>query len=349
MAGSPREPAGRSRSRSSTVAPAGTVTRYQKAHFVPRRSGLTVGRPDRTWSLMPSLGYGVLAGAVQALDVRLVLAEQRVRRGAVRARGRQQLELTQERVVHRDRVRPGRLQPGPRAVDVPGPGVAEPGGGQHVQGLGVRTGVGHLDRHQHVQRIGLDVVHVDDPVAVVVERSGVQQLVLGIELAPAAVLPAQLLVGERRLRIVVAPPVPGVAGHAVEVPPVLLDVLAVVPLGAGQPEQALLEDRVTPVPQRQTQAEPLLDVAEPGESVLPPPVRPGPGVVVREVRPGLAVGAVVLTDGAPLPLADVRPPEVPVVRLAQPVLELPERAHPVPLSPHRRPPSDHPGTPTRRR
>ena len=283
-------------------------------------------------------------GAVQALDVRLVLAEQRLGADAVRAGGGQQLELTQERVVHRDGVVPGRLQPGPRAVDVPGPRVAEPGRGQHVQGVGVRTGVGHLDRHQHVHRIGLDVAHVDDPVPVVVERSGVQQLVLGIELAPAAVLRAQFLVRKCRLRIVVAPRVPGVAGDAVEVPPVLLDVLAVVPLCAGQPEQALLEDRVPPVPQREPQTEPLLDVAESGESVLSPPVGPGPGVVVREVRPGLAVGAVVLANGAPLPLADVGPPEVPVVRLAQPVLQLPERSHPVPLSPHRRPPSDHPGT-----
>ncbi len=192
--------------------------------------------------------------AVQALDIRLVLAEQGVRPGAVRARGGHQLQLSQERMLHRDRVRPGGLHLGPRTADVPGPGVPEPGGGQHVQGLGVRTGVGHLDRHQHVQRIGLDVVHVDDPVAVAVEGSGVEQLVLGIELAPAAVLVAELLVREGSLRIVVPPPVPRVAGHAVEVPPVLLDVLAVVSLGTRQAEQAFLEDRIAAVPQRQAEA-----------------------------------------------------------------------------------------------
>ena len=284
--------------------------------------------------------------AVQTLDIRLVLAEERVRPGAVRARGGQQFELTEERVVHRDRVSPDRLHLGPRTADVPGPGVAEPGGGQHVEGLGVRTGVGHLHRHEHVQRIGLHVVHVDDPVAVAVEGPGVEQLVLGIELAPAAVLVAELLVREGHLGVVVAPPVPGVAGHAVEVPPVLLDVLPVVSLSTRQPEQAFLEDRVAPVPQRQPQAQPLLDVAESGEPVLPPPKGPGPGVLVREVGPRLAVGAVVLADSAPLTLADVGAPEIPVVRLAQPVLELPERADPFPLSPHRRPPSDHPALPT---
>src|SRR6185312_14751364 len=96
-------------------------------------------------------------------------------------------------------------------------------------------------------------------------------------------------------------------------------------------------DRVTPVPQREPETEPLLDVAESGQAVLAPPVRSGSGVVVREVCPGLAVGAVVLPNGAPLPLADVRPPEVPVVRLAQSVFQLSERSHPFPLSRHRRP------------
>ena len=76
--------------------------------------------------------------------------------------------------------------------------------------------------------IGLGVVDLDDPVAVVVEHAGVEQLVLRVELAPPAVLGDQVVVRERRLRVVVAPAVPGVAGHGVEVPPVLLDVLAVV-------------------------------------------------------------------------------------------------------------------------
>jgi hypothetical protein len=185
-------------------------------------------------------------------------------------------------------------------------------------------------------------VHLDDPVAVVVEGPRVEELVLGIELAPAAVFPAQVLVREGGLRIVVAPPVPRVAGYGVEIPPVFLDVLAVVRLGTGQPEGALLENRVAPVPQRQAQTEALFDVREPGESVLAPPVGPGPGVIVGKVGPRLAIGAVVLADGPPLALADVRPPEVPVVRSAQPVLEIPEYAHPFPLSPHRGPPSDHP-------
>ena len=99
--------------------------------------------------------------------------------------------------------------------------------------------------------VGLRVVDLDDPVAVVVEDAGVEQLVLRLELRASPVLDDQVVVRERRLRVVVAPAEPGAAGHGVEVPPVLLDVLAVVALAVGQPEHPLLEDRVPPVPQRE--------------------------------------------------------------------------------------------------
>ncbi len=46
-------------------------------------------------------------------------------------------------------------------------------------------------------------------------------------------------------------------GVRVQVEVVLLDVLSVVPLTVGQAEQALLEDRVLPVPEREREAEPL--------------------------------------------------------------------------------------------
>ena len=52
-----------------------------------------------------------------------------------------------------------------------------------------------------------------------------------------------------------------------------------------EPEGPLLQDRVAAVPQDQAQAEPLLDVAEPGQPVLAPPVGPGPRVIVRQAWP----------------------------------------------------------------
>ena len=315
-------------------------------HPVPERAlgpgllGVDGGRAVDDVVVDAVLGVGGdRVGAVQPGRVGLVLAEQQLWLGTVGAGRSDELHGAEDGVLDGDRCLPrgpqGRLRLA--GIRIPGPGVAEPGGGQHVDGLGLRALVGELDGHQQVVRAGLGVVHLGDPVPVAVERAGVEQLVLGLVTVPAGVGVDQVLIRERALRVVVAPPVPGVAGDGVQVPPVLLDVLAVVALRAGQPERPLLQDRVAPVPQRQGQAQPLLDVAEPGQPVLPPPVGPGPGLIVRQVIPRVAVGAVVLPDRAPLPLADVRPPPVPLPGLQQPVLQPAESGHPVTLGAHRRP------------
>ena len=64
-------------------------------------------------------------------------------------------------------------------------------------------------------------------------------------------------------------------------------------------------------------------------------VGPGPAMVVRQVVPGVAVSAVVLPDRTPLPLANVRPPLVPIPSLQQPVLQPAEpgdRSRPAPVT-----------------
>ena len=95
----------------------------------------------------------------------------------------------------------------------------------------------------------------------------------------------ELVVGERDLRVVVAPVQQRVARQTLEVPPVLLDVLAVVALRPGQAEHPLLQDRVLAVPEREREAELVADVRDAGHPVLVPAVRAGAGVVVRERAP----------------------------------------------------------------
>ena len=70
------------------------------------------------------------------------------------------------------------------------------------------------------------------------------------------------LVGELGLRVAVEPLHPAVRRRPVEGPPVLLGVLAVVALAVGEPEQALLEDGVLPVPQRDPEVEEAEAVAD---------------------------------------------------------------------------------------
>src|SRR5262249_15848290 len=98
----------------------------------------------------------------------------------------------------------------------------------------------------------------------------------------------------------------------VEIVVELLDVLAVVALGAGDAEEPLLQDRVAPVPDSEREAEAPLAVADPEEAVLAPAVSAAARVIVREVNPGIPVGGVVLAHRGPLPLRQVRPPALPV-------------------------------------
>jgi hypothetical protein len=81
----------------------------------------------------------------------------------------------------------------------------------------------------------------------------------------------------------------------------------VIGLATGEAERPLLQYRVAPVPQRERQAQPLLDVAEPGKPVLTPPIGARACVIMREIAPGVTVGAVVLADCAPRSFSEVGP------------------------------------------
>ena len=262
---------------------------------------------------------GERSTAVQPRHVGLVVAEEGLWPSAVRTRSRLEAVPGQQRMVDHHRVlvqrqarRVGPLLPAPR--------VAEPQGGQDVQGCLVRSVVRGLDRHVDVCGRGLGVGDVNRPVAPVVEDAGVHQLELEVPQPAACVLLDQTLVGELRLGVVVAPLEQGMAGQTLQVPPVLLGVLAVVALRSGQAEHPFLEDRVAAVPQRNREAQLMADVGDPGHPVLVPAVGPRPGVVVREGGPRVPVCAVVLANGAPSALGEVGPPFVPGVRVEQVVL-----------------------------
>ena len=269
----------------------------------------------------------------RALDpraVRLVLAEEEGRLRPVRTGADIERVVAELGVAHQDRpaVR-GRAQLGLGRFRVPGPLVAEPERREDVERGGLRAPVSCGDAHQDVGRGRLRVVDLDDPVAVVVKDAGVDQLVFGLELGPRTVGLDQVLVRERRLGVVVAPAQPGAARDRVEVPPVLLDVLAVVALRAGQPEHPLLEDRVLAVPQGQRERQAVEDVGHPRHPVLVPAVRARASVVVRERAPRVAAGGIVLADAAPGALSEIRSPLVPRAGLPPAVLRVTGALHPL--------------------
>ncbi len=250
-------------------------------------------------------------GMEEPLGVRLVVREQQLRNAvAIQVTATVLFLVEDDRLVALDGVAARRGGAG--GARPPRPPVPEPDRRQHVELGGVRSAVLDGDPDENVLHGGLRVFDEDVEVPIAVKDARVEQLELG-HVAPAArVLVGQARIRERRLWILVEPLHVGVGRRAVEVEVVLLDVLAVIALGAGQAEQAFLEDRVASVPQRDGEADDLVTVADAREPVLVPAVRPGAGVLVREVVPGVAVGAVVLAHGAPRALAEVRSPALPV-------------------------------------
>lgn len=113
------------------------------------------------------------------------------------------------------------------------------------------------------------------------------------------------------MRVLVEPALIAVRRQVIEVEIVLLDILPVVSLDVREAEQALLQDRMALVPQREREAQDLPLVAETAETVLTPTVGARSRRVMGEVRPGVAALAVVLPRGTPLPLAEIGSPSAP--------------------------------------
>ena len=207
---------------------------------------------------------------------------------------------------------PGHLpENGPGGIPAPRPHVAEPDRGEHVQRGRLRTSVANRDLDEDVFRRSLGVLDEHVEVAVLIEDTGVQQLVLELLASPAGVGLDQKIIRVRRLGVLVEVLHVRVGRRRIEVEVILLHVLSVVPLAVGEAEQALLENRVFAVPQRHRETQQLEIVGDSREPVFAPTVGPRAGMIVAEVIPGVARLAVILAHRPPLPLAQVRPPFFP--------------------------------------
>jgi hypothetical protein len=212
-------------------------------------------------------------------------------------------------------------QHGFRYTAPPRPRVAKPQRGKEVDRRRFGTAVVHRDLDQDVLGGRFGVLHKHVEVAIVVEHAGVEELVFQLIARPPSVRLYQIQIRERVLRVLVEILHVRVSGSAIEIEVVLLDVLAVIAFRVGEAEQPLLQNWIALVPEREREAQPLLVVAQSGDAVFAPAIRARSRVVVREVVPGIAVLAVVLTHRAPLPLAEIRSPFSPwralLARLSQ--------------------------------
>ena len=262
----------------------------------------------------------VVVHAPEAAGVGLVFREEKLRRALAGQR-----EATVVLAVRVDRGVPRVRFAGPQPLapraEAPRPGVAKPDRRQHVHGRGLGAAIENADADEDVVRRRLRVLGEDVEVAAVIKDPRVEELELGVAPGATPVLVEQLLVRELALRVLVQRLHVGVGRRRIEIVVALLDVLAVVALGAREAEEALLQDRVLPVPEGDREADVLVAVRNPHQAVFTPAVGPRAGVVVREGVPGATARAVVLAHGPPLALGQVGPPALPVVGALQVLLE----------------------------
>ncbi len=214
---------------------------------------------------------------------------------------------------HRVRSRSCLVQLRPPLAPSPRPGIAEPHRRQQAKIGGFRPAVRDRDLDQDVFGIGLGVFDEHIEVAIVVEYSGVEQFELRLVLPASPVFFHQLPVGKFRLGILVEILHVRVRGRGVEVEVILLHVLAVIALVAGQAENPLFQDGIALVPQRQGETDVLLPVADASQAVFVPAVGARTGVIMGQVFPGVAIRAVVFAHRAPGTFAEIGPPAFPVL------------------------------------
>ena len=174
----------------------------------------------------------------------------------------------------------------------------------------VRAAIAGLDADTDTFRGILCILHEDIEVAIFVEDARVQQFELALTL-PTPVLFHKLTVRKLRLRILVEHPHITVGRRVVEIEPVVLYILAAIALIAGEAKHPFLQDGIAAIPEGECEDQQLVSVADAGDAILAPAIGAAAGVIMGEVVPGAAVGAVVFANRTPGALADIRPPLAP--------------------------------------
>jgi hypothetical protein len=142
------------------------------------------------------------------------------------------------------------------------------------------------------------------------EHPRVDELEFGIMLSTPGIFLHKPLVRKRLLRVFVEHFQVGMSGVCVKIVVNLFDVFAMIGLAVGQSKQALLQDRILPIPKRPGQTLALLVVANAGNAVLASPIGAASSVIVGPIFPRRAAGRVIFPDASPA-LTDVWPPEPP--------------------------------------
>src|SRR5687767_14725098 len=135
-----------------------------------------------------------------------------------------------------------------------------------------RPTVMNRDANEYIFRAFLRVLDKNIKIPVIVKYTRIQQLVFKLFPRAPPVGLDQVQIGILTLRVLVEVLHVRVRRRAVEIEVVLLDILAVVRLAVGEPEQALFQNWIALVPQRQRKAQPLLVIRQSAKPVFTPAV-----------------------------------------------------------------------------
>jgi hypothetical protein len=137
---------------------------------------------------------------------------------------------------------------------------------------GLRSTIVEANLNEDVLGRFLRIFHEHVEVPVLVENSGIDQLIFELLAAAPLVGFDQLLIRIGGVWILVEILHVGVRRRAVQVEVIFLHVLAMIALAVCQTKQPFLQDRVFPIPKRHGKAEQLLVVRNACEPVFAPMV-----------------------------------------------------------------------------
>src|SRR5215469_10141240 len=92
----------------------------------------------------------------------------------------------------------------------------------------------------------------------------------------------------------------------------LLYIFTMVALAVCEAEQSLFQNWIFPIPDRKSQADALMLIAETEKTVLAPAIGATARMIVCKIIPGRSIRTVIFAHGSPLALAEIRAPAPPM-------------------------------------
>src|SRR5262249_50410821 len=132
-------------------------------------------------------------------------------------------------------------------------------------------------------------------------------------LPTSLVLFNQLRVWKFCLRIFVESLLIGMRGRGIQIEVALFDIFAVVPLVIRETKEALLQNRILPIPERGRESQTALSITETKKAIFAPTIYAAARVIVWKVFPAISICRIILTHRPPLAFRKIRSPSAPVL------------------------------------